>query len=167
MMTDYEKKFGKNATATITSKFINIDTYSGHGLLSVDVKGAHILLSPTAFPETIGKAVMEALSRSRFLSLEEARDIPTQKAEGEEYQRRIEAMVKDFGFRSRRAMFKNMMNVFIRKSEDVMTFKPSIHTGLERWGSNKSDGLEEVVIHANSDPATIGSALLEAFKRCR
>jgi hypothetical protein len=166
-MTEAERIQGKNAAAVITDKFINIDTYSGHRLLGVDVRGAHILLSPTASTETIGNAVLEALNKSRFLSLEESDRFFDDKTEGEEYQRGIEAMIKDFGYRSRMAMFKNMMRVSIRLTEDVMSFMPSIHTGLERWRSSKSDGLEDVVIPADSDPSTIGKALLEAFKRCR
>jgi len=71
-----------------------------------------------------------------------------------------------YGYRTKRALFKNMKSCGILAEGDVIIISPSRHEKLEAWGREKGDGIEDVVIEANRSPSEIGAALRLAFSRC-
>jgi len=87
------------------------------------------------------------------------------KKTAERYAEWTKDLMARYGYKTKRALFKNMKNCSIAKMSGVITIKPSHHEKLERWTSEK-DEFEDVVIPAESTPAEIGAALRLAFSRC-
>ena len=75
-------------------------------------------------------------------------------------------MMTRFGFKTIRALYKNMMNCGIRSKAGVITIAPTHHERLCGWSREKGDGIEDVLIPATSAPVEVGAALRLAFSRC-
>jgi len=71
-----------------------------------------------------------------------------------------------YGYRTRRALFKDMEYCGIFRKDEKIVFWPLIHKKLELWSRLKSDGIEDVIVPANGSPSEIGAALRLAFDRC-
>ncbi|WP_156876972.1 contact-dependent growth inhibition system immunity protein [Paludibacterium yongneupense] len=143
-----------------------------------DPKGKQHLLKPTIDGESLGVAVMDALTCSRWVlgsprpgmtfppEVEFDSDLYDNKQGADRYSVWIETLMERFNYKTKRALFKNMMNCNISIREGVMTIGPTHHEKLEGWGREKDDGIEDVVISADSTPVEIGAALRLAFSRC-
>ena len=132
-----------------TAEFIHLDTCSGYGCSRTDAKGAHISLPPSADVESLGKSVLKVLSQSRFLAVEEVDaffDLATTEKEYEEW---VQTLIQAYGYKKRRALFKNMKHCSIRMAGGVLSIAPSVHERSEGWGREVGDGLEEVTIPAD------------------
>lgn len=166
------------ASAFCNGDFICVKTYSGYNGGRGDPKGKQHLLAPDASDESLGLAVLDAMAHSRFVlgvprpgsvyppDLEFDMDLYDYKKVAERYAAWTKALMERYGYRTRRALFKDMKNCSIESRNGVITIGPSNHEKLEAWGREKDDGIEDVVIPADSTPAEIGAALRLAFSRC-
>ncbi|WP_255417037.1 contact-dependent growth inhibition system immunity protein [Photorhabdus sp. CRCIA-P01] len=57
----------KNARCVFNGDFYSVTTYSGNGLLGVDPLGNNHSLQPIVSDQELGKAVLDALSKSRII----------------------------------------------------------------------------------------------------
>jgi len=76
----------------------------------------------------------------------------------------VNALMERYGYKNKRALFKNMKNVSIESKNGILTLIPTHHAKLEAW-----EGVVEearVVIPATSSPEEIGAALRLALSRC-
>jgi hypothetical protein len=160
-------KQGKQAAAFYNGDFFCVETESGHGLLRPDPEGAQHLLPADASDESLGAAVLDALRRSRFLPVEEARAFLNHKKGQDDHDARTAALMKRYGYRTKRFLFRNMMQCGIEEIGDSITVSPTCHDRLEEWGRKVSDEFEDVVIPANSHAVEVGTALRLGFTRCR
>ncbi len=165
-MEDVQAKQGKNANAVFNGDFFFISTYSGYRMLGRDPKGAQHYLEPDASDETLGAAVLDALDRSRFLSIEEADDFFNLKRSQERYEEWKRSVMQRYGYKTKRALFKDMASCDIQMAGGNITLVPTNHDRLEGWGREKGDGIEDVVITEGSSAAEVGAALRVAFSRC-
>ncbi len=167
------------ASASLNEKFLCIETYSGYGGgTNADPKGRRILLTPDATDEEVGCALLDALAVSRFVLPEprtdvwvhpEAdfdKDLSDYKQVALRDAERTQNLMARYGYKTKRALFKDMKNCSIKSAEGTMAISPTHHEKLEAWGRTKDDGIEDVVIPADSSPAGIGAALRLAFSRC-
>lgn len=60
-----------------------------------------------------------------------------------------------------------MKNCGIHCVNGVITLSPTRHEKLEGWGRTKGDGIEDVILSADSSPAEIGAGLRLALSRCK
>jgi hypothetical protein len=146
--------------------FISIQAYSGYRSSIVDPKAEEYLLPIDETDEEIGMSILRSLPQSRFLSLEEMTflSINCQK----DYESWIEKLKNIYGYKTKKALFKNMMSCDVELNNGVLTFVPTHHDRLEGWGRSEGQFTEEddVVIPENSTPAEVGAALRLAFSRC-
>jgi hypothetical protein len=70
------------------------------------------------------------------------------------------------GYKTKTALFQNMKLCSITLSKGTIKIDPTIHEKLEAWGRNKGDGIEDVLVPANSSASEIGAALRLGFSRC-
>ena len=160
------------------SDFICVETYSGYRSITRDSKGTQHLLTFESSDEALGFAVSDAMEHSRFV-LPARRDDVWQHPDAEfdlglydykqievEYAVWVKKLMERYGYKTKKMLFKDMKNVSIEKKSGVITFKPSHHEKLEGWGREKDNGIEDVVIPADSTPAEIGAALRLALSRC-
>ena len=165
-MEDVQGKQGKNANAKFNGDFFFISTYSGYRMLGRDPAGAQHYLEPGADDAALGAAVLDALVRSRFLSIEEANEFFNLERSKERYEEWKRSVMERYGYKTKRALFGDMASCDIQMVGENMTLVPTNHDRLEGWGREKSDGIEDVVIPANSSAAEVGAALRLAFSRC-
>lgn len=121
------------------------------------------LLAPDVGNAELGKAVADALTHSRELSPDEIERWFDPSALDENYRSWIEAMMRRYGYKTKRVLFRGMRNCHVERMEGRIRFRPSAHERLEGWGSIDE---EDVVIPDNSPPEAIGAGLRLALSRC-
>jgi hypothetical protein len=154
------------ASARQNQDFTWIYTDSGRGLIAYDPQGKDVILGLDADDNALGAAVREALAFSRLLSLKEAMKFLDYRTRGDEYKQRVKFLMDMHGYKNESSMFKSMKCCGITLSKGTIEIRPSIHKVLDGWVRTKNDGIENVLIPANSRFHEIGSALRLAFSRC-
>lgn len=150
----------------MNDEFISIKTCSGYFNFLADPEVPEHLLAPNAGEEEVGRAVVDALSRSRILIPRENREFFSVEGTNRRYEEWVRKTMERYDYKNRRTMFANMKSCSIHSHEGEIIFGPSNHVELEAWGRNKSDGIEDVVILETSSAVEVGKALKEAFNRC-
>lgn len=161
---DARARWKARASAKNNGDFISIKTYSGYSLAIGDPTVPEYLLEPHASDEEVGTAVLKALQQSRFLSFEEEGDLMENATPN--YKAWVEKLMKQYGYKTKRALFKNMKSCGIDQNKNVITIRPSHHEKLEAWDGEGFTESDYVKIPADSPPAEIGAALRLAFSRC-
>ncbi len=174
----------KYAFVGCNEKFLEIVTRSFTGGLSGDPKGEDIYLEPLADCKTIGEAILKALAKSRDLSeteeeknmnitdeewrnLKPDRWLLTPVAAAERYKEWVKRVMKEYKYKTKRALFQNMQHVSVKQNEEHIIFEPTNHESIDGFSG---DGMSEdlnVVIPANSSPEIIGAAAKYAIGNCR
>lgn len=166
------------ANALNNGEFICVETCSGYRGGIRDPKGKQHLLTPDVDNETLGMALLDAMTHSRFVLPERRSDV-WQHPEVEfdldlyDYKQSIErtlawtkALMERYGYKTKRALFKDMKNCTVHWQGDVITILPWHHEKLETWSGDGIRTSDQVVIPANSTPAEVGASLQLAFSRC-
>jgi hypothetical protein len=166
-MADVVMKRWAHAHAHENAAFVQVETHSGYRGGLPDPLGKRIQLSKPATDEPLGNAVLDALAVSRFLHPHEhpaffdirGRVVP-------QYDEWVKSVMAAYGYKTRRALFKDMKSCGIDEQDGVITLRPMHHEKLEAWsGHGMTDG-SLVHVRADSAPANIGTALRLAFARC-
>lgn len=71
-----------------------------------------------------------------------------------------------YSYKTKRALFKNMMRCDIEIQEDIIIMEPNHHVKLEAWDGEGFTEKDYVKIPADSSHEKIGKALRLAFSRC-
>lgn len=166
------------ASAYCNESFICVYTRSGYrgGTEADRIKGKQYLLPHDADDDALGTAVWNTLSHSRCVLPEFYPDVSPEvecdaelydnSQRAERYEEWVRHLMGIYGYKTKRALFKNMKSCSIEKKLGILTISPSIHEKLEAWsGFAKDDGVENVVIPDNSTTAEIGAALRLAFEK--
>jgi hypothetical protein len=163
-LPDLRARWRPQASASNNGDFISIETYSSHGLAIGDPIANEHLLTPDASEEDLGLAILDALKQSRFLSLEEEGNLLENAKQN--YLKWVQKIMNKYGYKTKRALFKNMKNCGIDNREGIITIRPSHHEKLEAWDGEGFTEQDDVKVPADSPPAEIGAALRLAFSRC-
>jgi hypothetical protein len=151
-------------------KFLCIEALSGRGMMQADPDSAQHLLSLDVGDEMLGRAVQDALVHSRLLTMEEIAVFFNLTYSKTKYDAWVADLMKQYGYKTRRALFKHMLSCGVRQQAGTITFAPSRHDRLEGWGRTKSDiaeGMTDEVIAETESSEMIGAALRRAMSRCR
>ncbi|EEZ4403502.1 TPA: CdiI family contact-dependent growth inhibition immunity protein [Escherichia coli] len=163
-------KFNKDqdywASVYCTKEFLLIETQSGFGRTSSDPLFPPHLLQLDANDQCVGEAVLQALSNSRTLVNLEDRIVFFDREKGKEkYTAWIEMLMDRYGYKTKRALFKDMKHSIIHLTNGEITISPMRHEKLEAW-----EGLElseNVIITVDNSPSEIGEGLRLALTRCK
>ena len=156
------------ASVYYTKEFLCIDTYSGLGRAGRDPLFSSHLLQPDASEQDIGDAILQALSDSRTLNVLEDRVTFFDLEKGkEQYAAWIAMLMNQYGYKTKRALFKDMKNCGIHLVNNIITISPTRHEKLEAWGRTKGDGIEDVILTMDNSLAEIGAGLRLALSRCK
>ncbi|PHM35525.1 contact-dependent growth inhibition system immunity protein [Xenorhabdus szentirmaii] len=151
-----------------TGEFISVETYSGFGRVGADPLFPPHLLSPDTDDKRLGEVILQALLNSRTLTEPEDRVTFFDLEKGkEQYAAWVAMLMGKYGYKSQKALFKNMKNCGIHCVNGLITISPTRHEKLERWGREKNDGIEDVVLSVEHSPEEIGAGLRQALSRCR
>lgn len=149
-----------------TNKFLLIETQSGLGRTSSDPLFPPHLLLPDADDQCTGEAILQALSDSRTLDDLEDRVVFFDLKKGKEKYANWVAMLMDkYGYKTKRALFKDMNHCIIHYVNDVITISPMRHEKLEAWEG--LDQSENIILSLDNPPAEIGAGLRLALSRCK
>lgn len=160
-----ESNWKKCISAKNNGELISIRTYSGYSIAIADPETPEFLLEPDVPDEQLGEAVLNSLKHSRFLPIEQARALNI--ASFQNYKDWIQKLMNLYGYKTKNALFKKMMNCTVELENRMITIEPSYHEKLEAWSGDGISPEDYIKIPADSAPAEIGAALRLAFKRCR
>ena len=149
----------------VNERALIIQTWSGFGRYAPDhLYPPHILPLDTD-NETLGTTVLQALANSRTLDNEAERiDFLKQESFKPRYEDWIANLCENLGYKTRRALFKNMMSVDIWLHNGCLKISPSRHVKLEAWDAIDADN---VILSLDNSPEEIGAGLKLALSRCR
>lgn len=154
------------AYAKNNSDFIEIQTYSGFFNCLPDPQGRTFHFANTVTDEVLGSALLEALTSSRIISPHENKIFFNFERVSDDYDKWVKSQMELYGYKTRRAMFKDMKSVAITCQNMVITMKPSHHEKLEAWSDAGLSKKDYIIILASSPLKEIGAALRLAFSRC-
>jgi CDI immunity protein len=145
--------------------FIRIVTMSDGGMSYAEPSAEPILLNPSASDEEIGAAVRLAASRSKtippkeFVKLFESRVIHQL---GDE---RELALQKQFGYKSKRAMYKNFKHCSVQFEATEVKVEPSHQKALDGSYSGLHRS-QTIVLPSTITNSELGAAVRDGFARC-
>jgi len=165
-------KFNKDqdywANAFVTNEFLNIETYSGLGMTGRDPSFPSPLLLLDIDDKSLGEEILKALSDSRTLTeLADRIEFFDLEKGKEKYAAWVAMLMERYGYKTKRALFKNMKKCGVHLVNNVITIRPSFHEKLEAWSGGKISESDYVVLPADSSPAEIGAGLRLAVSRCK
>jgi hypothetical protein len=145
--------------------FLWVKTLSGYRRRSPDPEVPTRCLSNEASAADVGKAVLEALSKSRLINREE---IPSffhpDRVKGD-YEAWIEGLIKQLGYPSKRSVLKGMKLCHVELENGEVHFMPNRQVKLEAWEGLGAD--HDVVIPGDATAEQVGVALMQALERCQ
>jgi hypothetical protein len=114
--------------------------------------------------EELGKALHDALARSRFVSPEEARLLLNREATKSAYETWVQELLRFRSPKSRRSVFKRMTSCNVKLVDSQIRLEPTRHVKLEAW---EGLGQEMAVVVSTSETLSgLGEALRQALGRC-
>jgi hypothetical protein len=147
-----------------TERFVSVRPKSGYRMIQPDDDGYVIYVPPDATDEALGRALLEALERSRFIW-------PPDEPEFFKWQRYMgchENWQKDFmrryGYKTKRDAYQNMDWCRADRSEGKISIRPHKRDTPEYFRILSAD--RTVTIPETRDAATAGAALRLALDRC-
>jgi hypothetical protein len=147
-----------------TDRFISVEPLSGYRRTLREDEGYTIDLPPDAGDDALGRALLEALDKSRFIWPSDERAF----FEAERIVRCYRDWQKDFmrryGYKTKRDAYKNMDWCWTERSEGTISIKPHKRDKPEYWRDLPPD--RTVVIPSTRDVAALGAALRLALDRC-
>jgi hypothetical protein len=147
-----------------TERFISVEPKSGYSMVQPEDDGYVIYLPPDASDDALGRALLEALDRSRFIWPPDEPEF----LNPERYQRCYQNWQKDFmrryGYKTKRDAYKNMDWCRADRSEGKISIRPRKRDKPEYFRNLPAE--RTVVIPETRDAATAGRAVRLALDRC-
>ncbi len=170
-------------------KFLEIDTGSYSGWVTRDPEGEDIYLSPLADFRTVGESLLRAFAKSRDVSISEedrqalidgrvtrqwinekypGREWATPVACAESYKEWLKQVMKEFKYKTKTALLKNMQHVSAKNDGEFIMFTSDYHLTTDSWGNpdGKTPSVE-MKIPSTSNVEIIGAAVRYAIGNCR
>ncbi len=123
-------------------------------------------LAPDVDDTALGNALRNALAASKRVSIEEFQKIFTSGAIQKLGEERTAYVMKQYGYKARRALYKNMMCCWITQVADEIVITPTHHKTIDTYSGISIDGPEIQRLKLDASDAELGAALREGFSRC-
>src|SRR5262249_44491400 len=128
------------ATAKLNPDFFCVETCSGYRMTITDPRGKQHLLPVGASDRELGSALLDALAHSRFVppleQPEEDLELFDFDLAEKAYADWVEKLMRTYGYKTRRALFKDMANCNIERCQGMITIHPTNHEKLEGWSGD-------------------------------
>jgi CDI immunity protein len=155
--------FRKTAAIYRSEKFISVETLSGvPGLVYREDDPYRVYLDPDATNELIGRTLLIALSKSRFVDNSEPEFFDPDRAT-RVYENWENDVVHRYGFKSKRSAYKSMDWCEGQIFNGNIEIEPH-RRGSPGWRSLPPE--KTVVIPATDDAEAVGAAVRLALSRC-
>lgn len=153
------------ASIKINEKFICIRSNSGYRSYNADPDVPSWLFELDATDEALGQALLDALSKSRQIDITEIETFFDLAKTEHDYNQWIDDMMARYGYKTKRALFKNMENCMVRVYGQQIHIMPMYHVKLDAWDGT-GDKSMRVEISVDAEPKLIGQAIRLALSRC-
>ncbi|WP_093212860.1 MULTISPECIES: contact-dependent growth inhibition system immunity protein [unclassified Variovorax] len=163
-MVDISKIQGLNLSVFCSRDFYCMWPQTGHRLLCNDPRLDYVLLPPDSSPESLGTHVRLALNQSTAIPWEEFQVIFNSGDVQKAVSRWEDELSKKFGYKTRKALFKNMKNCLVKESDEGIEFTPTRQDRLDGWQGLGAE--EKIHISSESSNEAVGAALLKTLGRC-
>ena len=164
---DFTKQEYFCARISKNQDFIIVVTYSGYRRTTRDPEGVQTILPLDVSDEELGQATLLALSKSRILDVSEIGTFFNIDNVMKRYDAWVADLMAKYNYKTKRALFKNMMQCTVEIRDGRLTISPSCHEKLEAWGGKGISDDDKVVLSVNSTTEEIGAGVRLAFSRCR
>ena len=164
---DFTKQKWFCATVYKNQDFIHVGTYSGYSSIAIDPDGIQTILPLDVSDEELGQVTLLALSKSRVIDVSEIGTFFNIDNIKKRYDTWVADLMAKYNYKTKRALFKNMMQCSVEISDGILTISPSCHEKLEGWGDKGLTKDDDVVLSVNSTTEEIGAGMRLAFSRCR
>ena len=164
---DFTKQEYFCATVYKNQDFIEVETFSGYSRRTSDPDGIQILLPLDVSDKELGQATLLALSKSRIIDVSEIGTFFNIDNVMKRYDAWVADLMAKYNYKTKRALFKNMMRCYVEISDGILTISPSWHEKLEAWSGEGISDNDKVVLSINSTTEEIGAGVRLAFSRCR
>lgn len=155
------------AAVYFNQNLICIQTYSGFRMMAADPDGEELLLSTNISDLQLGQAALLALSKSRIIAQSEIENYFDNTKRDEIYNKWVNRLIERYSYKTKRALFKNMMRCSLEIRNGFFTISPSHHEKLEAWSGTGITENDTVVLPVGSSAEEIGAGLRLTFSRCR
>jgi len=158
---------GKFASVYRHPLFVSVDTDSGYLATALDAQGAHHLLPPDCDDATLGRALADALSHSRFFSVDEVRNgnFFARETRASTYTNWVEHLMRTYGLK-RKALFADLDNCYVTARSGIISIEPKRHVKLEAWEGFAPGAIPEITASTDASPGELGAKLREALRYC-
>jgi CDI immunity protein len=170
---------GWYASIKSNNDFIDIYTRSGYsGGLNADYQSKEHLLPLDVSDAELGAALRDALAHSRFVLGSPRTDVwvhPDVEYDMElcdlnkgvqRYKDWIARLMAAYGYKTKRALFKDMKNCSVDLREGMISISPFFHEKLEAWSGEGITKEDDVHIPEICSDAELGAAIRLALSRC-
>jgi hypothetical protein len=162
-MSPVQLAFQKTAAIYRSARFISVETLSGApGLVYREDEPYRIYLHPDATNELLGRTLLTALNKSRFVDNTEPEFFDPDRAD-RVYETWEKDVMQRYGFASKRDAFKSTDWCRATASDGKITIEPH-RPEWPKWRRLAPE--QTVVIPATDDAEAIGAAVRLALSRC-
>jgi len=154
----------------MTAAFFNNDFYwlitQAIGMIAVgdsDVEPEY--LASNVDDAKLGELLRQCLLSSRKIEMAEFQELFQSGAFNELDDVREKAAMQKYGYKTKRALYKNMDRCSVDLVDGKIKIQPMHHKSLDSYTVTKN-GPEPLFLDASISDAELGAALREGFKRC-
>lgn len=160
------QKIQPHASAFFNGDFFYILTMSQGMLRYAEPSSPAQYFGSQVGNDELGRAVRTAFLGCKKVSVEEFHAILNSGVVQQCRKEREQWMMKEYGYKTKKALYKNMDCCWIDQIDQTIEITPSHHKTLDGYTKTTIDGLEALNVSAFSSDAELGAALREGFKRC-
>jgi hypothetical protein len=152
------------ASISFNGGFYKITTMSNGGLSFVDWDEPAQYLRFNSASELLGEGVRRAVLASKKIPPAELKGILN--AAKEKAEERIEWEIREFGYKSKAALFERWIICSVQVSDEFLKIFPRHRDSLNGYKGISIDGPEILRLPLNGSDAELGDAVKEALRRC-
>ena len=154
----------KMAAVIFNDQYLEVESWhQGSGLLNLDFE--RIILSLDVSNEVLGQSIIIALNAGKSIPPEDIKGILFSPELDKLMKERDKKLMAEFGYKSKKALFKHMRNVGITYINDSYKISPSHQDGLDYsfTGLSKDD---EIILPNDATDEELGQAVRLAYEKC-
>jgi len=161
-----KKMLDKRAVVCTNGDFICVVSQSVGMIGYPEPSVSPCYLPPDIDDVDLGGALRAALASSKSVDAEEFQRIWNSGIIEKIERDREDFAKKNYGYKTKRAMYKNMDTCTISYFEDRIEIQPTHQKSLDGYTARKDTGPFPLDVPVTATDAELGAALREAFKRC-
>ena len=125
-----------------------------------------VYLAPDVDDVVLGAMLRQCLQKSRHIEMPDFQRMFKAGVFNQLDEERNQAAMQKYGYKTKRALYKNMLCCWISLVDGRIEIKPTNHKTLDAYSGISNDGPEIQHLAVTCSDAELGAALREGFKRC-